>query len=127
MSEKDHMPEILIVDDVAENIDVLGEVLKPHYKRKAALSGEKALQIAASGRPPDLILLDVMMPQMSGPEIAAQLKNCEETKKIPIIFLTGVLDEEEADTHKHVIGGEYFLGKPVKIEELLYMINRLIG
>jgi DNA-binding response OmpR family regulator len=122
------MKKILIVDDERDFCSTIKEELEvaTSFAVDTCSNGAVAFDRVKSAMP-DLILLDVMMPQMSGPEIARQLKNCEETKGIPIIFLTGVVDEEEAEKHKHVIGGEYFLGKPVKIEELLYMINRLIG
>ena len=66
MSEHAKKPEILVVDDTPENIDVLNNVLKDFYRVKVALNGEKALFAAASKDPPDLILLDIMMTNMDG-------------------------------------------------------------
>ena len=70
---------ILVVDDTPENIDVLFGVLSEEYKVKAAPSGAKALKIARSERPPDLILLDIMMPEMDGYEVCRRLKENEQT------------------------------------------------
>ena len=121
------MKKILIIDDEKEFCETVKEQVELSTSfyvetcSRAALAVQRAKLIK-----PDLILLDVMMPGVTGPEIAAQLKQSEETKNIPIIFLTAVLSEDEAEKNKHLIGGEYFLGKPVKFEDLLYMINKLI-
>lgn len=122
------MRKILIVDDEKEFCDTVKKHLEltTSYDAETCTNSAQAFEKAKALKP-SLILLDVMMPQKTGPEVATQLKNCEETKGIPIIFLTGVVDEAEAEKQKHVIGGEYFIGKPVKMEELLYMINRIIG
>ena len=89
-------PYILIVDDAQANIKVLGEALPDDYRVRFALNGPEALAMAASATPPDLILLDIMMPEMDGHEVCRRLKANEETKDIPVIFLTakmGVDDE----------------------------------
>ncbi|MBB5021551.1 CheY-like chemotaxis protein [Desulfurispira natronophila] len=83
---------ILIVDDTPENIDVLRGILEAHYIIKAATSGRLALKIAFSPKPPDLILLDVMMPEMDGYEVCRQLKSEELTRNIPVIFATAKSD-----------------------------------
>ena len=79
---------ILVVDDTPENIDVLSGILNQEYRVKVALNGERALKIAASDSPPDLILLDVMMPGMDGYEVCRRLKGDEATHDIPVIFVT---------------------------------------
>ena len=79
---------VLIVDDTPENIDVMGEILKPYYKRSVAIDGEKALRVATSDTPPDLILLDIMMPGIDGYEVCRRLKANEKTAEIPVIFVT---------------------------------------
>lgn len=79
---------ILIVDDVPSNIDVIAGILKRTYRIKAATSARKALAIAHSDNPPDLILMDVMMPEMNGMEACRQLKAEPDTSGIPVIFLT---------------------------------------
>ena len=72
-------PVVLVVDDAPENIDVLVAILQPEYRVKVAPNGEQALRIAASGDPPDLILLDVIMPGLSGYEVCRELKSATAT------------------------------------------------
>ncbi len=102
---------ILIVDDTPENIDILSDVLK-EYKRKVATNGERALKIANSPNPPDLILLDIMMPEMDGYEVCRRLKNEESTKNIPIIFITAK-SEVEDETKGLELGAVDFIAKPI--------------
>ncbi|MBT4519671.1 MAG: two-component system response regulator [Halieaceae bacterium] len=102
---------ILIVDDTPENIDVLIEILS-EYRRSVATNGEKALQIAGSGNPPDLILLDIMMPGMDGYEVCQKLKSEEKTKSIPVIFLTGMADEE-SEKKGLELGAVDYITKPI--------------
>lgn len=86
---------ILIVDDTPANIDVLGAVLMPDYEISVAVSGPMALEIMDSGLNPDLVLLDVMMPEMDGYEVARRLKSKAETRDIPVIFVTAKIDDED--------------------------------
>lgn len=78
---------ILIVDDEPGNVVILSELLAADHLTRAATNGEKALRMAMSERPPDLILLDVMMPDMDGYEICRQLKADRRAGKIPVIFI----------------------------------------
>jgi putative two-component system response regulator len=86
---------ILVVDDTPENIMVLMELLRDSYKVIVANNGERALQLAKSSSPPDLILLDVLMPELNGYEVCSILKRDPRTKSIPIIFVTGLSDESD--------------------------------
>jgi len=86
---------ILVVDDSPENIDLLSEVLRDDYRIRVATSGEKALKIVYSDEPPDLILLDIMMPGMSGLEICRRLKSNPDRRRIPIIFVTAMSSVED--------------------------------
>jgi len=79
---------VLIVDDVATNIEVIAGILKHEYAIKVAINGRKALEIANGESPPDIILLDVMMPELDGYEVCRQLKANPATADIPVIFLT---------------------------------------
>jgi diguanylate cyclase (GGDEF)-like protein len=79
---------VLIVDDMPANIQLLAEVLKSDYRVRVASQGDKALEIACSDSPPDLILLDIMMPGMDGYEVCQRLKADEKTNAIPVIFVT---------------------------------------
>lgn len=92
----DKQPTLLLVDDMSANLSLLSELLKHDYRIKIAKSGQKALDLANSADKPDLILLDIEMPEMDGYEVCRQLKNKAETKDIPIIFVTArtdVIDE----------------------------------
>jgi len=86
---------ILIVDDSPENITVLGALLRMDYSVRVATNGEKALKIVESDNPPDLILLDVMMPGMDGYEVCRRLKADLCTQNIPVIFITAKTSEED--------------------------------
>ena len=104
---------LLIVDDVPSNLAVLGDVLAPHYAVRAANNGARALRIAASHPTPDLILLDIMMPDMDGYEVLSQLRQDERTRDIPVIFVTtmdGVVDEEKG----FALGGVDYITKPIR-------------
>src|SRR5574343_84684 len=86
---------ILIVDDNPENIDLLSEVLREEYRIRVATSGERALKIVYSDEPPDLILLDIMMPGISGLEICRRLKANPDRRCIPVIFVTAMSSPED--------------------------------
>lgn len=102
---------ILVVDDTPENIDVLSGTLRPTYRVKAATNGEKALKIAQSDDPPDLILLDVMMPGMDGYETCKRLKQDKRSKDIPVIFITALSGiQDEANGLK--LGAVDYIAKP---------------
>ncbi len=103
--------KILIVDDATENVEILGSILSD-YKRQVALNGEKALKIAFGSNKPDLILLDVMMPEMDGFEVCKRLKENPETKDIPVIFITAK-SEVEDETKGLELGAVDFIPKPI--------------
>jgi len=103
-------PKILIVDDVPENIEVLGEILADGHDILCAFSGREALDLAGEG--PDLILLDVMMPDMDGYETCARLKADAATADIPIIFITAKTSPED-ETAGFAAGAVDFITKPV--------------
>ena len=103
---------VLIVDDAKENISILAELLKPEYKIRAAINGEKALEIAFSENPPDLILLDVIMPGIDGYEVCRRLKADPLTKSIPIIFVTGKVNEDE-EIFGFNLGAVDYIKKPL--------------
>jgi CheY-like chemotaxis protein len=102
---------ILIVDDTSENIDILRSILGNEYKLKVALNGKKALDLAKRDPKPDLILLDIVMPDMDGYEVCEILKNSHETKDISIIFQTSKnapVDEQKA----FELGASDYITKP---------------
>lgn len=112
MSERDERPTVLIVDDVPANIAVANTVLKGTVRTRIASSGEKALVIASSDPPPDLVLLDVMMPEMDGYVVCQKLKSDPRTADIPVIFLTA--RSEARDEQKGFdLGAVDYITKPI--------------
>lgn len=105
---------ILIVDDMPANIKVLGDALKDEHTVLFATSGSKALEIAHSMNPPDLILLDIVMPDMDGYEVCRRLKADKETSTIPVIFITSK-NEEEYETQGLEAGAVDYIKKPFSI------------
>ncbi|NEX18465.1 MAG: two-component system response regulator [Halochromatium sp.] len=103
---------VLVVDDTPENIDVLSGVLRDTYKVKVAANGEKALRIAGGDPKPDIILLDIMMPEMDGYEVCRRLKADPVTAPIPVIFVTAkteVADEQMG----FELGAVDYITKPI--------------
>lgn len=113
--------KILITDDQPENIMLLGNILKG-YQKVIALNGEKALEIAVSENKPDLILLDVVMPGLDGFEVCKILKQNENTKDIPIIFITAK-SEAEDETKGLEIGAADFITKPINPNVVLARVK----
>ena len=105
-------PTILVVDDIPENIDLLREVLEGNYRTKIAINGERALKIAFADSKIDLILLDIMMPGMSGYEVCLALKANPNTRDIPVIFVTAM--SEVDDERKGLeMGAVDYITKPI--------------
>lgn len=103
---------ILIVDDTPANLDVLAGILKQDYKLKVATNGAKALQLSQITPPPDLILLDIMMPGMDGYTVCRHLKDDPRTARIPVVFVTAK-GEVEDETHGFELGAVDYITKPV--------------
>jgi serine phosphatase RsbU (regulator of sigma subunit) len=112
MFDKRRTKTVLVVDDTPENIDLLDGVLNQDYKIKAALNGEKALKIAGSENPPDIILLDIMMPGMDGYEVCRRLKSEVKTQDIPVIFVTSMREVED-ETKGLEVGAIDYITKPI--------------
>lgn len=102
---------ILIVDDIRTNIVLLAELLKNDYNIKVANNGSDALKIASENPKPDLIFLDIMMPEMDGYEVCTQLKNNPDTKGIPVIFITAMSDEKDEE-YGFQVGAIDYITKP---------------
>ncbi len=102
---------ILIVDDTPINIGVISGALKDSFATKVATSGEKALAIASGKEKPDLILLDIMMPEMDGYEVCRRLKANPDTREIPVIFLTSQTEAED-ETKGFEVGAVDYIHKP---------------
>ncbi|MGC9527250.1 MAG: response regulator, partial [Limnospira sp.] len=104
--------KILIVDDSPDNLQVLMQILKDDYAVIAATAGEKALQLAAKEPVPDLIVLDVVMPEIDGYEVCRRLKANPETREIPVIFVTA-LGEVGNETRGFELGAVDYMTKPL--------------
>ncbi len=103
--------KILVVDDEPLNIQVLTGLLKGDYRMMVAKDGERALKIAKTGQP-DLILLDIMMPDMDGYEVCRRLKADEVTRDVPVIFITA-MGEVDDETHGLELGAVDYIRKPI--------------
>ena len=135
MFETSKKQTVLIVDDTPANVALLSEVLKSDYRTKVAINGDKALQFAFSQDPPDLVLLDIMMPGISGYEVCERLKADPRTRDIPVIFVTA-MSEVEDETKGLEVGGVDYVTKPisppivrarVKTQLALYEQKRQLG
>jgi len=106
------LPTILVIDDRPDETALLSLVLRDRYRVKVANSGKRGLQVARNGKPPDLILLDIMMPNTDGYAVCRRLKMAELTRDIPIIFLTARSDKEE-EKHGLELGAVDYITKPL--------------
>ncbi len=120
--------KILLIDDEVSltklmklNLERIGE-----FEVMTENSGLLAVDAVRKFQP-DLIFLDIMMPDMSGDDIAQKLRQDDALAAIPIVFLTAIVSREDTDSMGSYIGGNRFLAKPVKTEELLQMITDTIG
>lgn len=117
-----HKDTILVVDDMPNNVSVLFSFLsQAGFKVLVAQDGRRALQTAEQAGP-DLILLDVMMPNMDGFEVCSLLKTNEKTKNIPVIFMTALVDTTDK-VKGFKLGAADYLTKPIQHEEVLVRIN----
>jgi putative two-component system response regulator len=113
---------ILVVDDTKENLTVIGELLEPFYRVRLALSGERALKIAQLDPRPDLILLDVMMPEMDGYAVLERLRAIPATHEIPVIFVTAMNATEDEERGLR-LGAVDYVTKPIRPAILLARVN----
>ena len=104
-------PTVLVVDDTPANLSLLNNMLKEKYRVKVASNGFKALELAAAA-PPDMILLDIMMPEMDGYEVCRRLKAAEATRHVPVIFLTAKTEPEDEELG-FSLGAVDFIHKPI--------------
>lgn len=121
---KDNKPTILVVDDTPDNVMVLSALLRDQYKVKVAPNGLKALELAAA-QPPDLILLDVMMPELDGYETCRRLKAAPATAAVPVIFLTSRTEPEDEEFGL-LIGAADYITKPINPADVLMRVAKQI-
>ena len=117
-------PSILLVDDTPVNLRTLGAALWADYDVKITTSGQMALSIAADS-PPDLILLDIMMPEMDGYEVCRRIRLDKDLKHIPVVFITA-LKEAESETIGLELGAADYLTKPINVPIARLRIGHLL-
>ena len=115
---------ILIVDDVKANIDILVAALRGEYKLSIALDGENALRNAEKN-PPDLVLLDIVMPGIDGYAVCRRLRASEQTREIPIMFLSALEDVKDK-ARGFEMGANDYLTKPFEILEVKARVRSLL-
>jgi putative two-component system response regulator len=113
---------ILVVDDMPENLEMIGGLLEPLYAVRLAQSGEQALRAAREAPLPDLILLDIMMPEMDGYAVLARLRTSPATSGIPVIFVTAMSDDED-EQHGLDLGVADYMHKPMRPAILLARVR----
>ena len=119
------LPLILLVDDVPSNLHLLVAALKDDYRIKTAVSGQVALELAAREDRPELILLDIMMPEMNGIEVLRRLRDTPDTAGIPVIFVTAD-NSEQSQLSGLELGADDYLPKPFEPRELLLRVGSLL-
>ncbi|WP_252274271.1 HD domain-containing phosphohydrolase [Pseudomonas subflava] len=122
MLDRPDQPLVLLVDDTPANLMLMSELLADHYQVEGADSGAEALRIAAGTPPPDLILLDVMMPRMDGYEVCRRLKADPATAAIPVIFLTAK-SEPADEQHGFDLGAVDYITKPISAPIVLARVE----
>ncbi len=115
---------VLLVDDAKANLDILVEGLKSDHKLSLALNGEMALQVAAKS-PPDLVLLDIVMPGLDGYEVCRRMRAMPETAEVPIMFLSS-LEEVQNKTRGFEAGANDYLTKPFEMPEVKARVRSLL-
>ena len=115
-------PRLLVVDDTPDNLYLMSALLEDKYEVTTAESGAQALELAASDRPPELILLDIMMPEMDGYEVMRRLRQNPATASIPVIFLTALTSIEEEQFGLD-LGAVDYITKPISPPVVLARVN----
>ncbi|MBE1301409.1 MAG: response regulator [Alteromonadaceae bacterium] len=109
---------VLIVDDIEENVRILSEILETQgIQTRATTSPKMALQ-SAKASPPDLVLLDVRMPEMDGFTVCQELKSFPATASVPVIFISGSVDSVDRDRGAEV-GGVDYINKPFRLKDVI--------
>lgn len=118
---KSRRPTLLVVDDIPQNLSLISEILEKDYTVKLAPNGARALAIASNSQL-DLILLDIMMPEMDGYEVCRRLKADPACKDIPVIFVTALTEVENRENGL-LLGAVDYLTKPIVPDLLLACIQ----
>ena len=121
------MKKVLIVDDEEDVLLMLGKRLTASgYSVITATNGKDAIALAKSQHP-DIIVLDIIMPEMDGGEVMAELKEHPSTRSIPVILLTALFSKAEEEKYGSMAGGNITLAKPLDAEKLLEQMKKLLG
>lgn len=119
---RDYKADILIVDDTPNNLRVLSSILQEQgYEIRKAINGKMAIRSVQTD-PPDLVLLDIKMPDMDGYQVCSQLKSMEASRDIPVIFLSA-LDDVFNKVLAFQVGGVDYITKPFQVEEVLVRVK----
>nr|WP_285817559.1 response regulator [Echinimonas agarilytica] len=116
---------ILLVDDTPDNLRLLADLLKNKYKIKLANNGQKALDICRSESPPDLVLLDIMMPGISGYEVLKELRSQSNTEHIPVMFVTA-MNEADSELKGMELGAIDYITKPINPHLLQLRVRNMM-
>ncbi|MCE9680598.1 response regulator [Shewanella sp. AS1] len=122
MSSKDNKQIILVVDDTPDNIDIIAQILRPEFKVRAANNGIRALEIAVAHPQPDLILLDIMMPDIDGYQVIKQLKANPKTAAIPVIFISAKTEIED-EKLGFELGAVDYITKPISAPKVVSRVT----
>lgn len=116
--------KIMIIDDAEDFCEFVKAVLEAtgDFQVLSCYSGRAAVRQVGRYKP-DMILLDIMMPEMDGSEIASALKADDATQDIPIVFVTSLISERDVDSRQGIIDGYHFIAKPVQTDKLINVIN----
>ncbi len=118
---------VLVVDDDHDQRLVLsGFMARSGFQVDAVADGAMALALVAA-QPPDIVLLDAMLPRMDGFEICRAIKSVPRSRNIPVVIVTGQIATAEAQAESNAVGADLFLEKPLRLPELLAVVNRLLA
>ncbi len=121
------MTTVLLVDDEKHVLNVVGAMLaKRGLRVLSAPSGEEALELLEH-ETPDLALLDIVLPGIDGATLAQRIQDRPETRHVPVVFLTGLINSNEIHRDGNQIGGRYFLAKPFDANQLFEVIELAFG
>ncbi len=122
----EHRKKVLIVDDTPTVVKTLARILKDNYKVVVSTNGNKALEMIKQGNVPDIILCDVIMPEMDGYEFITHIKAMDKTKSLPFIFVTG-RDNEQEKQKGLALGANEYIKKPFDAEVIISKIQSLLS
>ena len=122
------MKKILIIDDNVDFSDLVRSKLQETGRYEVRVENQGSVGVdAARAFKPDLIILDVVMPDMDGPEVAEKIQEDNTIAKVPIVFLTSIVSEEEVKSHSGLIGGRHFIAKTDRIQNIVSYVEQILS